>query len=213
VSQKNQLNGGKMKARTALVLLSIILAVLAACGGAATAPEPAIVATSEVVADATAAPTEPAATPLPTEEPAAEPTAEPTAESPGTVEPSPTPLPMPSPTKEPLPEISLETITGMFNQFDTEAGGNNWLLFNADGTFVGRHGPTFDTGVPVTEGTFTLEGDVLTLVDPDQCPTGESYLLAYRTQTQVHFEVVGEVTCDYLAQDTQRLPNWKRFEE
>jgi hypothetical protein len=190
------------------LLLILIVMLLAACGGAATTPEAAVEPAADTAAEPTATqpPVEEPTTAL-TEEPTVAPTAEPMDEPTATAEPT------AEPTDAPLPVISPETLVGMFNQFDTEAGGNNWLLFNADGTFVGRHGPTFDTGVLVTEGTYTLEGDVLTLVDAEQCPTGESYRLAYRTQTQVHFEVAGDVTCDYLAEDTQRLPNWKRVEE
>lgn len=120
--------------------------------------------------------------------------------------------PTPKPTKAPLPVISPDTVIGMFNQFDQQANGNNWLLFNADGTFTGRHGPSFDDGILVTEGTYRLEGDVLTLIDPEQCPAGESYRLEYRNQTQVHFELVGETACDYLAADFDRQPNWKRVD-
>lgn len=42
--------------------------------------------------------------------------------------------------------------------------------------------------------------------------TGESYRLEYRNQTQMHFELVGETACDYLAADFDRQPNWKRVE-
>lgn len=194
--------------KVALMGLIMMMALLAACGGAGGAPEPAadvatavvateavatVVEATEVVAQATAAPTD-----APTTAPTAEPTS--------------TPEPTVAPTEAPLPVISLETLIGLFNQYDYDAGGDNWLMFNEDGTFAGRHGPAFDTGVHVTEGTYTLDGDVLTLIDPEQCPTGESYRLEYRNQTQVHFTVEGEVACDYLAADFERQPNWKRVE-
>lgn len=183
--------------KTVIGLFTVgILLLLAACGGAPST--------------STAVPTEePAA--APTEEPTVAPTAESTME-PTTEPPTATPEPTVEPTKAPLPVISPETVIGLFNQYDFEAAGENWLMFYEDGAFAGRHGPAFDTGVHVTDGTYTLEGDVLTLIDPEQCPTGESYRLEYRNQTQVHFEVVGEVTCDYLAADFERQPNWKRVE-
>lgn len=195
-----------MRTVIGLITMSILL-LLAACGGAPAAQvEPAapieVTATAAPTVEPTTAPTE-APTAAPTNEPTAEPTAEP---------PTATPEPTVEPTKAPLPVISPETVIGLFNQYDYEAGGENWLMFYEDGTFAGRHGPAFDTGVHVTDGTYTLEGDVLTLIDPEQCPTGESYRLEYRNQTQVHFEVVGEVTCDYLAADLERQPNWKHVE-
>jgi len=195
-----------MRTVIGLITMSILL-LLAACGGA---PAAQVEQAAAIEVTATAAPTvEP--TTAPTEAPTAAPTNEPTAE-PTAEPPTATPEPTVEPTKAPLPVISPETVIGLFTQFDQRAGGNNWMQFNADGTFAGRHGPTFDTGVPVTEGTYTLEGDVLTLIDPDECPTGESYRLEYRTQTQVRFELAGETTCDYLAADMEVQPNWKRAE-
>lgn len=196
-----------MKLNRMLILLVLLaLMALAACGGAA-APEPAVAEATAVVAQATAAPTNAPTEAAPTEAPTPEPTAEPP-----TVTPAPTAAPTAEPTKKPLPVISPDTVIGLFNQYDPDAGGDNWLMFNADGTFAGRHGPSFDTGILVTEGTYTLERDVLTLFDPEECPAGESYQLEYRNQTQVHFTVTGEVTCDYLAVDFERLPNWKHVE-
>lgn len=195
-----------MKYMLGIGWIAIILLV-SACGKAAGSDATPAVAGTEVVAQATAALPQPSVTPPPSTE---EPTAAPTATE---VPPKATSEPTIEPTEAPLPVISLETLIGLFNQFDFEAGGNNWLWFYEDGTFAGRHGPEFDTGIHVTDGTYTLDGDVLTLVDPEQCPAGESYRLEYRNQTQVQFKVSGEVTCDYLAADFERQPNWKRVEK
>ncbi len=184
-----------------------ILVLLVACGGAPAAQveptaAPLATATTVLIEESTTAPSvEPTA--VPTAAPTAEPTAEPLTA---------TPEPTAAPTQASLPVISPETVIGLFNQYDYEAGGENWLIFNVDGTFVGRHGPSFTTGILVTEGTYTLEGDVLTLIDPEQCTTGESYRLEYRTQSQVRFELAGETACDYLAADFERQPNWKQVE-
>lgn len=191
-----------MKIIANLLVAGLLLLVLAACGGGANAPaEPAV---ADVAAEAAAPTSQPTEVPV---EPSTEPTAEPTAE------PSPTPTAEPTakPTKEPPPEVSLATLVGLFTQYDDQAGGNNWLLFNEDGTFVGRHGPSFDTGVAVAEGTFTLEGNVLMLVIPESCPDGERYELRFATATQLHWENL-DTTCNYFVEDVKRLPNWKRAE-
>jgi hypothetical protein len=196
-----------MRSKIILALIGIVIMMaLPACGGAASAPEPTVGAATAGAAEASAVPSEPVATPQPTEEP----TLESTAESP-TASPEPTAEPTAKPTKEPPPEVSPETFVGLFTQYDFEAGGNNWLLFNEDGTFVGRHGPTFETGVAVTEGTYTLEGNVLTLIMPEECPDGEVYELRFSTTEQLHFEVV-ETSCNAFADDFRRQPNWERAE-
>ncbi len=204
-----------MRSILGLILIGMMIFAMVACGGTTNAPEEpvadamstvAMVATAvEVTAlEATTPPIEPAASvPPPTVEPTLEPTAEP---------PTATPEPTAKPTKEPPPEISLATIAGMFTQFDVQAGGNNWLLFNEDGTFVARHGPAFDTGVAVTEGTYVLEGNVLTLVMPEECPDGERYELRFATRSQLHFDVV-DTSCNAFADDFERQPNWKHVDE
>ncbi|WP_374688021.1 hypothetical protein [Promineifilum sp.] len=181
-----------MKSVAMLVVVGLLLFVLAACGGAASAPaEPAV---ADVTAEVAAPTSQPTAAPV-------EPTAAPTA----------TAEPTAKPTKEPPPEVSLATLVGLFTQHDDQAGGNNWLLFNEDGTVAGRHGPTFDTGLKVFEGTFSLDGNVLTLILPEECLDGERYELRFATATQLHFDVL-DTTCDAYADDFQRLPNWKRVE-
>lgn len=194
--------------RVASLMIVGLLFLLVACGGAANAPtEPAA---ADTAAEAAAPTVEPTEAPV---EPTAEPTVEPAAVPTATAEPSPTPTAEPTvePTKEPPPEVSLATLVGLFTQYDDQAGGNNWLLFNEDGTFVGRHGPSFDTGVAVAEGAFTLEGNVLTLVIPESCPDGERYELRFATTTQLHWENL-DTTCNYFVEDVKRLPNWKRAE-
>ncbi len=185
-----------------------LLFILAACGGGAPA-EPTVAPAPTEVATPT---TEPAAGPTSTTGAMVEPTDTP--EPTVIPEPSPTPAAEPTakPTKEPPPEVSLETITGLFMQYDDQAGGNNWLLFNEDGAVVGRHGPTFETGTEVFQGTFALDGNVLTLILPEECPDGERYELRFATANQLHFDVL-DTTCDAFADDFRRLPNWKRAEE
>jgi hypothetical protein len=143
-----------------------------------------------------------AAQPAPTiQPPAADPTELP-AEATGTAA-----LAEPTPTPEPLPELSLETLVGTWNQFDDQAGGENWFLFHEDGTYQGKHGPSPETGVLVTEGTFTLEGNVVTFFDATHCPDGESHESRYITVERIRFDLIGSTCSEPLLPEK---PIWKK---
>jgi hypothetical protein len=123
---------------------------------------------------------------------------------------SPTPtVELPTPTKKPLPQVSLDTLLGIWTQYDNEAGGYNWLIYNDDGTYRARHGPSHETGLVVADGSFVLEGDLLTLIEPNECPGGETYKLRYINQTEMRYELV-ESTCNFLAEGFEKEPLWKQ---
>jgi hypothetical protein len=181
------------------VLITVLaFAFLVGCAAPA-GPAPA---ETQPAADTQAPPPAPTDTsPPPTAAPT--PTAEPTG---ALVEPTPTV----KPTNEPLPEISLETLLGLWTQYDDDAGGYNWLAFFEDGTYQAKHGPSFETGIGilVSEGAYLLEEDVLTIMDADECPEGETYQLSYRTSKIIRFDPLS-TTCDFLADDFEREPLWE----
>jgi sugar lactone lactonase YvrE len=115
-----------------------------------------------------------------------------------------------TPTDEPLPEVSVESLTGLWTQSEGVGEGNNWLLFNADGSYEARHGPSFETGVPVLEGTYRVESGVITLLDVDECPEGgEQYDVAFITPERIRFDLKMLCAPPGLLPET---PVWMRFE-
>jgi predicted ester cyclase len=121
--------------------------------------------------------------------------------------------PVAEPTQEPLPTVSLETLLGLWTQSDPDSGGSNWLRFLEDGTWEAKHGPSFEEGVLVASGTFTLDGDKLNFIyvetpqDLPNCAQGETFQLAFSSTTRIRYEVLEG--CDLLATDFVRLPLWK----
>lgn len=115
-----------------------------------------------------------------------------------------------SPTSEQSPEVSREQLLGTWWQFDNQAQGNNYIIFREDGSFKGRHGPNLQAGITVSEGTFRLEQDQLTITDNADCPDGEMYQIKFTTKDHLFFKVLGS-TCDNFADDFKRQPNWDRL--
>lgn len=134
----------------------------------------------------------------------------PTATAPPTETPvSPTETPAPTPTDEPLPEVSVETLTGIWTHFDAQDQGNNWLIFAADGSYEAKHGPSPETGILVLEGVYRVEAGVVTFTDVDECPTGEPYDARFVTQTRIAFDLKEQCGALQLLPDQR---GWMRDE-
>lgn len=118
--------------------------------------------------------------------------------------------PAASPTRMPTLVVSRELLLGTWWQFDSQAQGNNHIIFKEDGTFKGRHGPSPQTGILVADGTFTLEQDELTITDKTDCPDGDTYRIKFTTKDHLFFKFLSS-TCGSTAQDFTRQPNWDRL--
>jgi hypothetical protein len=192
-----------------LVPAILLLLVLVGCQpGTEMTAAPTQTNVVEAVVETTEA-GEVSATALPTETPI--PATETPAPATETLTP-PTETPAPTATYEPLPEVSLETLTGIWTHFDAQAGGNNWLILNADGSYQGKHGPTVETGVLVLEGNYRVDNNVITFTDNEDCSAGEAYDVRFVTADRIAFDL--KQLCEG-AQD-QLLPEqrgWQRDED
>lgn len=176
------------------VLLLVSIAAVTLFGCQAPAPTPTITAVPTIIP--TIPP--PTATEIPpTNIPLSTPTAT-TAAAPTT-----------TPTPEPPPAVALDLLLGTWTQFDTQAQGNNFIIFRPDGSFRARHGPNVENSTVVSNGTFNLQGDELTITDNKDCPNGERYRIKFTTQTHLFFTVL-DSTCNNFADDFRRQPNWDR---
>lgn len=176
-----------------LGLMGTILLTAGAC--VANAPTPTPEPPSPV--PATTQPPAPTATPAPTSTPAP------------TVKPSSTPLPSPTATAM----LDAQDFYGTWTVFDKEAGGPDFLTFNADGTFKANHG--LDQGQLLHEGNYTLEGNKITFLSWWYCDADQqvgSYLIKlYPDKSSIRFFPVDE-PCEDRANDfTNRIILWDRF--
>lgn len=126
-----------------------------------------------------------------------------------TVVPTNLPAATASATEAPLPQVSSETFIGTWVQFDPSFGGNNYLIYSADGTYEVQYGPQLP-GVLASKGKLMLEQDVVTLYNDQHCPTGEKYRITFIAQQAIRYDLV-ETKCDFMAENMEKLPRWMRL--
>lgn len=126
-----------------------------------------------------------------------------------TVKPSSTPRPSPTATAM----LDPQEFYGTWTVFDRDAGGPNFLTFNADGTFVASHG--LDMGQTLHKGTYTLEGNAITFESWWYCDADKqvaTYLIhLYDDKKSVRFLPVEEPCEDRAYDFTNRIILWDRF--
>jgi steroid delta-isomerase-like uncharacterized protein len=93
------------------------------------------------------------------------------------------------PTPTTLPEVTATTVVGIWANLNDQEG-NSYLILSADGTYQGKHGPSPEEGILVTEGTFTVAAGVVTFTDATFCPAGESYESHFLTGGRIRFDVI-----------------------
>lgn len=120
-----------------------------------------------------------------------------------------------SPTLAASPTAALDPqdFYGTWTIFDREAGGPNFLTFNADGTLTATHGP--NQSQSLHQGTYQLEGNELTFVnwwycEPEQ-QTGVYRIQLYPDKQSVRFFPVDDPCEERVYDFTNRIIKWNRF--
>jgi hypothetical protein len=121
------------------------------------------------------------------------------------------PTATPRPRETPVPVTGIEDIVDVWWVFDAQAGGPNHINFNADGTYRVAHGPY--PGITRAEGTFDVDGDVLTFHNGwFGCREREagSYQLELLGDTMLTFLPMDEECAERLSSTFRIWATWQR---